>query len=187
MKTLGILLAAGASRRFGVEDKLLAPWRGGAIVGASAATLAKAGCDHLAAVVSSDSVAAALPAVFEVVRIAPGQEMSASFCAACLRAEELGAHRLLIALGDMPGLRVETLQRLLEGEESRACQFDGIRMPPAVLLPADWRIALQDKADQGARATIRALPHSALIPLAAEEALDIDTRADLDRAGQGGC
>lgn len=185
MKTLGVLLAAGASRRFGVEDKLLAPWRGGVLVGASAATLAQTGCDHLTAVVSSDSVAAALPAEYEVVRIAPGQEMSASFRAACLRAEQLGARRLLIALGDMPGLRVETLQRLLEGEESRACQFGEIRMPPAVLLPADWRMALQDHADQGARATIRALPVSALIPLTAEEAQDIDTRADLDQAEEG--
>lgn len=182
MKTLGVLLAAGASRRFGVEDKLLAPWRGGVLVGVSAVTLAQAGCDHLAAVVSSDLVAAALPAKFEVLRIAPRQEMSAAFQAACRRAEELEVHRLLIALGDMPGQRVETLRRLLEGEESRACQFEGIRMPPAVLLAADWRIALRDKADHGARATIRALPDSALIPLTAAEALDIDTRADLDRA-----
>ncbi|WP_415183069.1 nucleotidyltransferase family protein [Phaeovulum sp.] len=185
MKTLGVLLAAGASRRFGVEDKLLAPWRGGVLVGASAALMAQAGCDHLAAIVSSESVAAALPAAFDVVRIAPGQEMSVSFRAACRHAETLGAQRLLIALGDMPGLRVATLQRLLDGAQSGACQFEGARMPPALLLPADWQTALSDKADQGARATLRALPETALIPLTAAEAQDIDTRADLDQARQG--
>ena len=39
MKTLGVLLAAGASRRFGAEDKLLAPWQGQPLVMAASRAL----------------------------------------------------------------------------------------------------------------------------------------------------
>lgn len=155
MKTLGVLLAAGASRRFGAEDKLLAPWEGRPLVVAAARTLARAGCDQLAAVVSSEAVAAVLPANFHAIHIEPGQNMSTSFHAACLYAEAKGADRMLIALGDMPSLQVETLIQLLASTyESIACHLSGVRMPPAVLHRQDWQKAAPEKDDCGARAVI---------------------------------
>lgn len=181
MKTLGILLAAGASRRFGVEDKLLALWRGAPLVATAARTLAKAGCDKLAAVVSSEAVAAALPPTFHAIRIEPGLDMSASFRAACRFAEVQGGDRMLIVLGDMPDVQAETLTRLLASpDQSRACHLDGTRMPPAVLLRREWQGVASEQGDHGARAVIAALPASALLALSPDEARDIDTRRDLE-------
>lgn len=180
MTTLGILLAAGTSLRFGPDDKLLTPWRGGTLVGSSAAALAAAGCDCLAAVVSSETVASALPPQFQLIRIKPGKEMSISYQAACRHAESLEADRMLIALGDMPSLRQSTLRTLLEpGMTSKACKYGGTRMPPALLLSTDWRAALNGPGDHGARAAIHALPDAALVELDECEALDVDTKADL--------
>lgn len=180
MTTAGVLLAAGLSRRFGPADKLLSPWHGRPLVTAAASTLAQAGCDDLAAVVSSDAVAAALPPSFHIIRIAPGLPMAASFRAACHFAEDRGADRLLIALGDMPGVSAGTLRWLLDGTTSRACQHDGARMPPALLLRADWQAATPD-GDQGARAILARLPPYALRDLQPPEAADVDTALDLQR------
>lgn len=182
MKTLGVLLAAGASRRFGAEDKLLASWRGEPLVVAAARTLARAGCDELAAVVSSGAVAAALPPAFPAIHIEPGLNMSASLRAACRFAGARDVDRMLIALGDMPALRVETLRKLLtSAHQSRACHVDGTRMPPVVLLRQDWRKAALEQGDQGARSVIAALPASALLALSCDEARDIDRVRDLEK------
>ena len=182
MKTVGVLLAAGASRRFGAEDKLLAPWRGEALVLAAARTLAGAGCNELAAVISSEAVADLLPPEFHPIRIDPGQSMSESFSAACRNAETRQADRLLIVLGDMPAVRIETLRQLLaSSHESRACHVDGTRMPPATLLRQDWRKAMFKQGDHGARSVIAALPSTALHTLSCDEARDIDTKRDLEK------
>lgn len=182
MKTLGVLLAAGASRRFGAEDKLLAPWQGAPLVATAARTLAKAGCDELAAVVSSEAVAAALPPGFQAIHIESGLDMSASFRAACRFAEAREAGRMLIVLGDMPGVRPETLIQLLAPPHaSRACHLEEARTPPAVLLRQDWRKAALDEGDHGARSVIAALPASSLLALSSDEAKDIDTKSDLEK------
>lgn len=182
MKTLAILHAAGVSRRFGATDKLLANWESGTLVGAAAATLLTAGCDFVAAVVSNDAVADALPRGYRILRIAPGQEISPSFSAACGLAEALETERMLVALGDMPSVRPKTLRLLLaDGSTSRCCAIGNVRTPPAALLRADWRHAQLFAGDQGARGAIRALPSAAILPLGEDEAADIDTAADLDR------
>ncbi|MDO5703926.1 MAG: NTP transferase domain-containing protein [Paracoccus sp. (in: a-proteobacteria)] len=181
MKTLGILLAAGASRRFGTEDKLLAPWKGQPLLLAAARALAQAGCDRLAAVVSSELVAKVLPADYLAIRIEPGQEMSVSFQAACRLADAQGADRMLITLGDMPAVRAETLVKLLATTgESRACRLDHTRTPPALLLRRDWRRASTEQGDRGARSVISEMPASALIEISRNEARDIDTKHDLE-------
>lgn len=179
MRTIGILLAAGVSRRFGADDKLLADWRGTPLVRAAAQRLSQAGCDEFAAIVSSDLVATLLPAHFRVLHVAPGQAMSASFQAACTLADDRDADRMLIALGDMPAISVETLDWLLDAPESRACQVGEIRLPPAALMRRDWQNAPSDAGDFGARYIIGQLPTSAIRHLSAEEAIDIDTPQDI--------
>ncbi len=180
MSSLGVLLAAGESRRFGTEDKLLAPWRGRPLVATAAAAMANAGCDGLAAIVSSPAVAAVLPADFVPHRVAAGQPMAVSFRPAVALAEASGATRLLICLGDMPGIEVGLLERLLAAPGSAACLCDGIRLPPMALARADFTAAsAAAEGDRGARRFLAALPATALIPIAAAVARDIDTPDDL--------
>lgn len=183
LKTVGILLAAGRSRRFGESDKLLALWHGEPLVRAAARTLAAAGCDALAAIVSSEAVGDVLPEDYALCRVPPGQPLSASFRRACDWALEVGAERLLIALGDMPAIAPDTLRRLVARSESGACIHRGIRMPPALLRVEDLRGFALEEGDRGARGLLAALPEEALLPLAEHEARDVDYPQDLHPGG----
>ncbi|MDD2867450.1 NTP transferase domain-containing protein [Neomegalonema sp.] len=177
----GVLLAAGASRRFGPEDKLLALWRGRPLVLRAAEAMREAGCGSLAAVVSSPGVEAVLPEGFAPLRIAPGLPMADSLRRAVLAAQEAGAGSLLICLGDMPGISGETLRRLISGAEgrTRACVRAGVRSPPALLASADFAAALRAEGDQGAREVLRGLAPEDLLALTPEEAADVDLPGDL--------
>lgn len=183
LKTVGILLAAGRSRRFGENDKLLAPWRGAPLVLAAARTLAAAGCEALAAIVSSDAVGDVLPEDYALCRVPQGQPLSASFRRAREWALAVEADRLLIALGDMPAIAPETLRRLAARPESGACIHRGIRMPPALLRVEDLRGFALEEGDRGARGLLATLPETALLPLAENEARDVDYPQDLDPNG----
>lgn len=184
MRTLGVLLAAGASRRFGVADKLLAPWGNETLVAATARLLLGAGCDSCSAVVSSEAVEQALPPGLTPWRVTPGLEMSASFQAACRLAEQAGAGRLLILLADMPLVAPATIVRLLQSPDDAACHHAGRRLPPVLLHRATWQGQSWPEGDFGARALIRSLPEQALIALTGAEARDVDTIADLAAASQ---
>ena len=185
MTTVGLLLAAGRSERFGREDKLLAPLWGAPLVTHAARVLVGAGCDQLIAVTSSPAVADVLPG-FEIVGIgerAPLQ--SDSLRAGIARAKGLGADQALIALGDMPCVSLATLQELLRicpaGGASAAT--DGLRrMPPACFASELFSALLDLKGDQGARAFLKDLPLDACVRVAGQELLDIDTVEDLRRA-----
>lgn len=175
--TLGVVLAAGASRRFGAGDKLLAAFQGGPLVRAAADALRASGVDACAAVVSSEAVAAALPEGFAVRYVAPGQPMAGSFHAALDLAQ--GYDRLLIVLGDMPGVGTELLRRVL-AQAGSACCFGAGRMPPMVLSRADFAAARAAAVgDRGARGFLATLPDGALVALTEAEARDIDLRSDL--------
>lgn len=192
--TMGVLLAAGQSRRFGAPDKLLAQVGGQALVCHPARALAGLGCGGLAAVLSSDAVAAALPPGFQPIRIAPDQPMARSLLAALDHARRAGAGRLLICLGDMPGVTGATLARLLARPGDAACVQGGRRLPPVVIAAHSFAaVAALAQGDRGARDFIAALPPGALVPISATEARDIDTPGDLgslpggrDTVGPGG-
>ncbi|OOY06730.1 NTP transferase domain-containing protein [Thioclava sp. F28-4] len=180
MRTLGILLAAGASRRFGARDKLLADWNGAPLVLAAARALEASGCDALVAIVSSERVAVSLPPSFKVHHVAPGLPLSESWRTARGVATSRRAERALFVLGDMPFVSTDTLRALVNSDGGgRACTFNGIPMPPALLTAHDLRHAPDQDGDQGARELLRALPRKSLISLSAEEASDIDTPEDL--------
>lgn len=180
MRSLGVLLAAGASRRFGPEEKLLAAYRGGALVRAAALALLGAGCDEVLAIVSSEDVAAALPAGAEICRIAPGQEMAASFHAAIDQAVARQASRLLICLGDMPNVSPALLRQLAARDRSCACRSGNIRTPPLLLAEADYAAARASaEGDRGARQFLATLPPDTLMAVDPGEMLDIDQPADL--------
>ena len=184
---LGILLAAGASRRFGPADKLLSDWEGASLVSHAAKALMGAGCDRVMAVTSSSAVADALPAGYLHCAIAPDQPMSASWEAAVREGARLGAEHLLFMLGDMPNIHAATLQRLTrlarEGEEA-ACALNGRPMPPACFTLSSCLALLPIPAgDHGARPLLARLPPDRLITITPEEAFDLDLRPG---SGSGG-
>ena len=183
MRRLGVLLAAGASRRFGPQDKLLAPYRGGALVRSAATSLLGAGCDAVLAIVSSVDVAAALPTGIEICSIAPGQPMAVSFHTAIDQAVARRARRLLICLGDMPNVKPALLRRLAAHDSSCACQAGDIRTPPMLLAETDYAAARASAdGDRGARQFLTRLPPDTLIDVDPVEILDIDRPADITPA-----
>lgn len=175
---IGLLLAAGASRRFGAANKLLAPLNGRPLIGYAAEAMRGAGVSRRIVVISDPAVAVHLDG-FEIVQIARG-EQSDSLRAGLAAAT--GAERLLIALGDMPlvtsGLLRRVLEQASEDMPSASCDVGGQPMPPAcfprAMLPALARLT----GDQGAGRLIRDLPTRQLVR-AEGQLVDVDTAADL--------
>ena len=184
---IGILLAAGASRRFGAANKLLAPMRGEALIRhAAKAMLAVPDLAQRIAITSDPAVFAALPAGFSHHPIASDQPMSASFRAGIAYAKAVNARALVLCLGDMPGISPESLSQLIAQPGTSACQSHGVRLPPIKLMAEDFdRAAALSDGDRGARLFLQRLAPEALIALPAAEAMDIDTLADLHAFDRG--
>ena len=137
MTTVAILLAAGASRRFGEADKLLAPFRGRALIGHAAQAVRQCGADACLAVVTSDAVAAQLEG-FDFVRPpeappAQSDSLRAGIAAALVR----GATRVLVVLGDMPFVDAAILKAVLARAtaDSASAVTDGARRAPPACFP----------------------------------------------------
>jgi molybdenum cofactor cytidylyltransferase len=109
---VGALLAAGQSRRFGADDKLLAPLDGMPLVRHAANAMFEAELTQRIAVVSNPAVANVL-CDFEVTSVPPGEPMSVSLGSAVKVAQQIGADQLLVVLGDMPRIPAEHLRALI--------------------------------------------------------------------------
>jgi molybdenum cofactor cytidylyltransferase len=189
MSVTGLLLAAGASRRFGAADKLLAPLHGKPLVTHAASALRDAGCDRLVAVAGGEAVAALLPGFLVVPPdpAAPGQAGSLRAGVAVARAQ--GADHLLLLLGDMPFVTPGLLESVLAAglETGSACATNGtVRMPPAVFSTAQFPALAAVTGDKGARALLNEIPKQACIPALPESLADIDTPRDLAHANTPG-
>jgi len=112
--TAAILLAAGASTRMG-EQKLLLPWDGKVLVRAVADTLAEAALSPIVAVTGYDhgQVSAALAdAPVDIVRN-PDPDAGMLGSVRCgIRALPREVDRVVVALGDHPGISTDTVARL---------------------------------------------------------------------------
>ncbi len=158
-QVMGILLAAGAGRRFG-GNKLLHPLDSGELMGIAAArNLVAAVPDSLAVVRPGDRYLAerfrAL-GLQVVENPAADQGMGTSLAAGIGAAED--AAGWLIALGDMPWIRPQTImslaKRLGDGDSIVAPVYGGRRGHP-VGFNGKWRSRLQALiGDQGARALL---------------------------------
>jgi molybdenum cofactor cytidylyltransferase len=182
MNTVGVLLAAGPSQRFGPADKLLASHRGRPLVAHAADALRAADFDALIAVVANPEVGAALKD-FHIVP--PGSRIASqaqSLRAGIARAQELAADRAVIVLGDMPGVTPELLRRVVKRctADTPSATTDGTYLGPPACFPArlfDALLALE--GDHGARALLKTLPDAALIRVDGTRLQDIDTPDDL--------
>lgn len=188
MTLSGILLAAGAARRFG-GGKLLHPLADGTPVGVAAArNLLAAMPDVLAVVRPGDEAMAALLA-------AAGCEVTV--CAAavngmgCSLAHAIGRRRdaggWVIALADMPAIRPATIQAVARALDAGAAlaapAFDGKRGHPVGISSRFREELLALDGDAGAR-DIMVAHRSELQLIDVDDAgvlLDIDRPEDLGR------
>jgi molybdenum cofactor cytidylyltransferase len=185
----GVLLAAGAGRRFGVHGgthKLLQPLPGGEPLAVAAGRNLVAAVPHSVAVVRAGDLrlAAALGAVGLRIVEHGGADGGIGTSLAAGVAAAPDAAGWLIALGDMPWVQPETIsaltQALARGASLVAPLHAGRRGHP-VGFAALWRDQLLDlKGDQGARDLIAAQAGQLLL-LPTEDPgvlLDVDTPAD---------
>jgi CTP:molybdopterin cytidylyltransferase MocA len=180
--TAAILLAAGASRRFGAEDKLLSLFRGRPLVTHAAEALRASGLAPLIAVTSNPDVATLLPGFQLVFPDRPDPEQSDSLRAGVAEARRLGAPAALVALADMPGVTPGLLRAVAARATATeaAAASDGSRaLPPACFPAALFDALLATTGDRGARPLLAALPPAQRVPAPPEALRDIDTPGDL--------
>ena len=155
----GILLAAGASTRFG-SDKLLHPLAGDTPVAVAALARLRAAVPHAIAVVRPDATRLAellSDNGATVILCANAEEgMGASLAAAVCASGDVDGW--VVALADMPYIRSETIAKiagaLAAGAAIAAPVYRGARGHP-VALSARFRPQLQAlRGDQGARALL---------------------------------
>ncbi|MEM8776853.1 MAG: nucleotidyltransferase family protein [Pseudomonadota bacterium] len=178
MKIAGILLAAGASQRFGIDDKLLVQLQGQPLVTHAAAALKASEPDVLIGVTRTSSVANVLVGFENVICHEPRAQQSDSLKVGLKRAIELGASKVVIALGDMPFVNEELIRAVVDcsTDSSPAAASDGKRSMPPVCFPSayfDDLLAL--KGDRGATELLKNLPACAIIETPDLRLYDVDT------------
>lgn len=188
--TVGVLLAAGGSARFGAADKLLATLDGEPLVAHAARTLERSAVDAAVAVVDpgrNEMRDALEPFDVSVVandRAAAPQSASVGTGVRWARSR---ADAAVFALGDMPAVRPETVDVLLSAHSAGvgtclAAGFDGRRGNP-VLFDAVHFDALADlQGDVGGRRVFLASDGAAIVETDDPGTLrDVDTPEDLER------
>lgn len=186
----GILLAAGAGRRFGPDtQKLLATLPDGRCVIEAAAANLRAACGHVIAVARRDSqlLETLRAAGCEVVINERADEgMGTSIAAGVAASAEAGGW--LIALGDMPAIQPATIRAILGERPAEDVivmpAFNGRRGHPVRFARCHGAALGALEGDRGARSVVeRYAQHLVILETTDPGVLaDIDTPADLGRA-----
>jgi molybdenum cofactor cytidylyltransferase len=185
--TAAVLLCAGGSSRFiGDRPKLLAQFRGRALVSWSLEHAAAAHLDELIVVVGPVDLGGLLPVDAVVVdnpSWASGQ--ATSLVAGIAAAEARGHDIVVVGLGDQPLVPSDAWSAVAGTDSDIAvATFGGRRTPPTRLVRAIWPL-LPSSGDTGARALMEARPDLVVEVPCAGDPLDIDTAEDLSGANGG--
>lgn len=185
------VLAAGLSRRFGPQDKLMAPLDGRPL------------CDHIAQTTAAFDAASRLAicasgsatcTVFTghgfgiIENPHPDEGLSGSLKLAASHAHDTGLDALIICLADMPFVPLTHLERLRarwletgrpKAIASRATASESWITPPAIFSATTFRDLLATSGDTGARALLK---DAATVEVDAASLSDFDTIGDFGRA-----
>lgn len=185
MTTLGIVLAAGKSTRFGAHDKLLAPLLEKPLASYAARAMRGAEVTHKITCLSEAAILdGELTNIFQDFQILPcrGQQ-SQSLRAAIHEAIKMKAERALITLADMPMITSSALNELLKIEAPHAASLSPNRGlgVPAIFGKDLFPKLLALEGDRGAQALLREVPAIKTLSLTDIEVQDVDTEEDLAR------
>lgn len=162
-KVCALLLAAGAAKRMGGENKLLRPWKNRPLIAAAAAALAEARSRSMirdvVAVVGRDAekIKTVLAEFnFRVVENPNFAEGMSSSLRAGLRAVPDDADAALVALADMPLIRADDIAAVVgmfspDGGDIVIPAFNGKRGNPVLLGRAHFAALMNVRGDSGAR------------------------------------
>ena len=208
-RVAGVVLAAGLSSRFGEGDKLLATLEGEPLVVHAVRTLTGADLDAVAVVVDpasgvsgaladaglagddTDADAGADVALVENPDAAAGQATSVRRGVAWARGAA-DADAVVFALGDMPRVRPETVDRLAaawrDGRGSAlAAAHDGRRGNPVLFDSRHFDALAAVSGDAGGRSVFENAADSAVVETDDPGVRgDVDTRADLEALREDG-
>lgn len=187
------VLAAGLSRRFGAQDKLMAFLDGRPLCDHIAEAIAAFDAVPKLAICSPDSAAKAVFTArgLDVVENPhPDDGLSGSVKLAARHAEEADLDGLVICLADMPFVPLAHLERLCQrwletgcprAIASRAVGSENWITPPAIFSAAAFPDLLATSGDTGARALLKGAETVEMEPAALA---DFDTIDDFRRAGR---
>ena len=160
-KVSGILLAAGIGQRFGA-DKRLYPLQNGEAMVVSVARQLLAVCDEVIAVVRSESDPV-LPVllglgVLCVPCVRASEGMGFSLAKGVEFAASIGSDAVLLVLADMPYVKLETYNALLNALRGKASivvpGFNGKRGHPVGFSAAWFSELMRCAGDEGARSLL---------------------------------
>jgi molybdenum cofactor cytidylyltransferase len=185
-RVVGLLLAGGSAQRFG-DNKLLQRLPDGELIVVASARALMAGTDRCIALIrpGQPQLAQALAGLeVDIIEVANAQEGMGSTLASGIQ-DTRNAAGWLVALGDMPCLKTETVRAVAnairEGADIVAPFHDGRRGHP-VGFAARWGDALGAlRGDAGARDILREHANE-IVRVPVDDPgclLDIDTPADL--------
>ncbi|GIF09972.1 nucleotidyltransferase family protein [Actinoplanes teichomyceticus] len=187
MNTAGLVLAAGAGRRFGMP-KALVPYRNGVLVQHAAGTLRRAGCARTVVVLGARAadVVEAAPDLPETV-LNPdwptGMGSSLRAGLAALAADD-SVDAAVVLLVDMPGISAEAVRRITVHAAPDALVmggYGGRRGHPVLLGRAHWRgVAASATGDRGARDYLRSRAVMVVDVGDVADDTDLDRPGDLD-------
>ena len=169
--TTVVLLAAGASRRFGTACKLQSLYRGKPLIRHAAEAILATGFPALA--VTADPAVEALLPEFRIIRSIGLQSKSLQVGLA-----QVTDDCAVVVLGDMPHVD-DALLRRIAAAPAPAAVSDGDRITPPASIPRSlFADIARLSGDQGAASVLRTRSDLCRIPVSAETLTDIDTQED---------
>lgn len=190
-KTGAVMLAAGQSTRFG-GDKLMADLAGAPVLAHADQALQHSVLGARLAVTHPDRPergAFLNRRGWQTIDNPSAEDGQASSLALGVDAltDRPDLDSLLILLGDMPRVPASHFKALVEaltpGTDAVFSEVDGVPCPPVLFARSALSELTKLSGDAGARKLYHSLPNVRSLPLSAEEALDIDSPDDLQRAG----